>query len=74
MKIIKPTTHLVDIGPLDYIRRFPMAGRIKYDMKTICRRCGKPVTDEYFIGGFKKGFPNMIFHESCIEGGRDDET
>jgi len=73
MKIIKPTTHLVDIGPLDNTLRLPTASRIKHGMKTICRRCGKPVTDEYFIVGFKKGFPNMIFHESCIEGGNHEK-
>ena len=67
MKIIVPTTKLKDIGELDATRRLPMAGRLRRKMKTICKSCGKPVTDEYFIAGFKKGLPNMIFHESCID-------
>jgi len=66
-KIHVPTTKLKDIGELDATRRIPMVGRIKIGMKTICRRCKKPVTDDYFITGFKKGMPNMIFHEQCVD-------
>lgn len=66
-KIIVPTTKLKDIGKLDQLQRYPMAGRIKAEMKTTCSRCGKPVTDEFFVAGFKKGMPNMIFHEGCVD-------
>ena len=53
-KIVVPTTKLKDIGPLDNTLRLPMASRLRANMKTICDRCRKPITDEYFIGGFKK--------------------
>lgn len=66
-KIVVPTTKLKDIGPLDHTLRLPMAGRIRANMKTICDRCRKPITDEYFICGLKKGFPNMKFHEGCVD-------
>ena len=69
MKIRKPTTHLVEIGPLDTTLRLPTIGRKKYNMKTTCVRCGKQVDDEYFIAGFKKGHPNMILHEKCAKEG-----
>lgn len=68
MKIRKPTTRLVDIGPLDFTKPLPTAGRIRAGMKTICDRCGKPITDELFIVGFKAGMPNMKFHADCVEG------
>ena len=74
MKIRKPTTHLVEIGSLDKTIRFPTAPRKRCNQKTICMYCGKSVDDEYFIAGFKKGLPNMIFHERCLEedkNGRD---
>lgn len=67
MKISVPTRKLKDIGKLDQIKKLPMAGRIRAGMKTICDRCRKPITDEYFVGGFKKGLPNMKFHESCLD-------
>ena len=67
MKIIKPTTHLVDIGNLDTVLRLPMIGRVRNGMKIVCDRCGKSITDDFFIGGFKKGFPNMKFHENCVD-------
>jgi hypothetical protein len=66
-KIIVPTTKLKDIGELDNTIRLPTASRIKLGMKTICDRCGKPIIDEFFIGGFKKGYPNMKFHENCVD-------
>ncbi len=65
-KISVPRRRLKDIGKLDQIRKFKTVGRIKIGMKTICDRCRKPITDEYFIGGFKKGLPNMKFHEGCV--------
>lgn len=67
MKIRKPTTRLTDIGPLDFTKPLPIAGRIRAGMKTNCDRCGKPITDEFFIAGFKAGLPNMKFHQACIE-------
>ncbi len=66
MKIRKPTTHLVDIGPLDHCMKLPTASRIAHGMKTICRSCGEPVTDEFFIAGFKEGQSNLILHRVCI--------
>jgi len=66
-KISVPTRKLKDIGKLDRTLKLPMHSRIKLGMKTICDRCKKPITDEYFIAGFKKGFPNMKFHEKCVD-------
>lgn len=67
MKISVITRKLKDIGPLDITKRLPMSGRIRARMKTICDRCRKPITDEYFIAGFKKGYVNMMFHENCVD-------
>lgn len=67
MKVYKPTTHVVDIGPLDTVIKLSTAGRIRCGMKTICDRCRKHITDEYFYGGFKKGHVNMKFHERCLD-------
>jgi len=66
MKISIPTRKLKDIGELDTMKLLPTVGRIRAGMKTICDRCRKPIEDEFFIAGFKKGFPNMKFHETCI--------
>lgn len=66
MKIIVPTTKLKEIGRLDAMIRLPTSGRVNRGMKTICRRCGKPIADDWFIAGFKKGRKNMMFHESCV--------
>lgn len=68
MKITIPTTKVKDIGPLDQAMRLPNAGRKRIGRKTTCNRCGKAITEDYFIGGFKKGLPNMMFHESCWDG------
>ncbi len=65
MKIRVATTKLKEIGELDLVRRLPNAVRLRKGMETTCCRCGKPVTDEHFIAGFKAGYPNMIFHETC---------
>ena len=67
MKIVVPTTKLKDIGKLDITKKLPMERRIARGMKSICDRCKKPITDEYFIAGFKKGYKNMMFHESCMD-------
>ena len=56
---------MVEIGDLDHALLLPTQGRIKRGMKTICDSCGKPITDKQFVGGFKKGYPNMKFHEKC---------
>jgi hypothetical protein len=66
MKIFVPSQSLIDIGPLDRTLRLPMASRLAHGIKTTCKRCRKPITDEYFIAGFKQGRPNMMFHESCV--------
>ena len=52
--------------------RLPMAGRINRGMKTLCFICMKPITDEYFIGGFIEGQPNVMLHESCFDGIEDE--
>ncbi len=65
MKIRKMRPVAVEIGPLDHTVRLPMAARISHGMKTICDACGKPITDEYFIGGFKTGHANLKLHEAC---------
>lgn len=63
----------VEIGPLDNTLRLPMAARRARGLKTVCVACGKPITDDFFIGGFKAGHPNMILHEACaaLEGGQE---
>ena len=69
MKITVPTTKVKDIGRLDATLRLPTASRIKRGMKTVCCVCKKPVTDPFFIAGFKSGYPNMIIHETCLPEG-----
>ena len=68
-KISVKTRRLKDIGKLDRTVLLPTSGRKKIGMKTICDRCRKPITDEYFVAGFKKGLSNMKFHEKCVERG-----
>ncbi len=34
-------------------------------MSTRCDVCGDEITDEFFVGGFKKGHPNLKMHEKC---------
>lgn len=65
MKIKKMIKAEVEIGELDCTKRYPMAGRA--GMETICDICGHSIADEFFIAGFKKGHPNMKFHESCYD-------
>jgi hypothetical protein len=69
MKIRVPTTRMKDIGTMDATLRLPTAGRIKHGMKTTCCVCGKAITDEFFIGGFKAGERNMMMHEACLPEG-----
>ncbi len=68
MKIRKMRPVAVEIGPLDHTVRLPMAARVAHGMKTVCDACGDPVTDEFFIGGFKAGHANMKLHEACARG------
>ena len=67
MKVLKKVTRLVDIGRLDATMTLPTEPRTRFGLKTVCDRCGKPITDEYFIAGFKSGEKNMLFHEACVE-------
>ena len=62
-----PTVRLKEIGKLDFTKELPMAGRMRKGMKTTCDRCGKPITSETFIAGFKNGMKNMKFHAACID-------
>lgn len=68
MRILKMRPIAVEIGPLDRTVRLPMAARISVAMKTVCDACANPITDEYFIAGFKAGHVNMKFHEACARG------
>ena len=56
---------LVEIGDLDHKMRLPTAARIRNGMSTRCDACGGEITDEFFIGGFKAGLPNLKLHEAC---------
>ena len=67
MKIRKPTTKLTEIGPLDGVLWLPTAERIRLGMKTTCRRCGRAITDDHFVGGYKAGHVNMLFHRRCLD-------
>lgn len=66
MEIREKSFVMRNIGKLDGYLILPTARRIAFGMKTICEKCGKSVTDEKFLGGFKKGMHNMIFHVSCV--------
>lgn len=67
MQILKQVTKTVkkEIGNLDGKVRLPTASRISCGMKTKCDACGKEITDEFFVGGFKTGLPNLKLHERC---------
>jgi hypothetical protein len=65
LKIIVNRPVKIDIGPLDHQVRLPMSGRT--GMSTVCDACGKPITDEFFIGGFQAGRKNLKLHEGCAE-------
>jgi hypothetical protein len=67
VKILVNRPVKIDIGPLDHKVRLPMSSRIAAGMKTICDACGKPITDEFFIGGFQAGRKNLKLHEGCAE-------
>ena len=62
-----PAVRLKEIGKLDFTKELPMAGRIRAGMKTNCDRCGKPITSETFVAGFKAGIKNMKFHAACVD-------
>ena len=55
-----------NIGRLDHALRLPIAGRIRYGMKTNCKSCLQPITDEFFVVGFKNGERNIMLHETCL--------
>ena len=69
MKVLKQRLVAVDIGDLDHTIRLPMSARIAHGMKTICDACGKTITDEFFVGGFKAGHASLKLHESCAATG-----
>ena len=68
MKVFKTRRVLEEIGELDQTTRLPMSSRIAAGMKTNCDACGKPITDEYFVAGFKTGHATLKLHESCVDG------
>ena len=69
MPIILETVNVTrkrNIGRLDHALRLPMAGRLRRGQRTVCKICGQPITDEFFIAGFRDGERNMLLHESCL--------
>lgn len=58
-----------DIGKLDNTLDLPMKSRLHAGLKTVCDACGKSITGERFVVGFKKGHRNMTFHPECLEEG-----
>ncbi len=54
-----------EIGQLDWAKKMILAPRIKRGMKSQCAVCGKEITGEFFIAGFKAGQKNMMMHEDC---------
>jgi hypothetical protein len=66
VKILVQVPQMLDIGRLDATLRLPMALRKQHGMRTVCDACGKPIQEDYFIGGFKKGSRNLLLHEACL--------
>ena len=66
MKILQREYVEKEIGALDGHLILPTSGRFKRGMETICKSCRKSVVTQNFLAGFKKGFPNMIFHIECV--------
>ncbi len=65
MKVYKPTSRLIDIGPLDVVLRVTSAiGKV--GMRT-CGRCKKKISDNVIAVGFLKGHANLILHEDCLD-------
>jgi hypothetical protein len=64
-RITVPTIKVLEIT-LDATKLLPTAGRIRAGMKTVCRQCHKEITDEFFVSGLKRGYPNMIFCLACV--------
>lgn len=56
------------IMPLDGVLTLPMESRLKHKLKTKCFFCKTDITDEYFIGGFKKDYKNIMAHTNCYNG------
>ncbi len=67
MIILKRTAGFekIEIGELDAAIRLPMMTRLLKGLVTKCDVCGEEITDEYFVGGFKSGQPNLKLHERC---------
>lgn len=65
MKVLKPTTHLVEIGEPWAAGRLPTGPRIQLGMKTTCAICGKAITDDHFIVALVHGNQNLKLHERC---------
>ena len=54
-----------EIGQVDWAKKMILAPRIKRGMKSQCAVCGKEITGEFFIAGFKAGQKNIMMHEAC---------
>jgi hypothetical protein len=72
MKIMQRVTIVrpIEVESFDHYLTLPMSGRKRLGMKTICHHCGESIQDETFIGAFKAGMKNMIFHVACWERGQ----
>jgi hypothetical protein len=67
MKVLEQTWREKEIGALDGALYLPMAGRLRAKMKTTCAACRTAITEEFFIGGFKSGMPNLLLHVGCTD-------
>lgn len=67
MKVREQVWIKVEIGPLDHALRLETSGRKRLGMKTPCSKCGKPIEEDHFVGGFKKGHRNLLLHEDCCD-------
>jgi len=61
----KAVTEMVEIGDFYAVFSLPTAPRIKLGLSCKCAACGREITDEKFIAGIKRGFPNAMLHADC---------
>ncbi len=66
-KVRYPTYAMREVKYFDAVAEFVTSARSDRGIKTICDSCGKPISDEFFYGGFKSGEKNRIFHWDCLD-------